>query len=489
MPKKSVRLGCRIVRSCIVVAVILETCLVADVARSDRYTRRTSRKAVVQSESIPFSNEIQIPDKKNSVSTSETSLSALATAPESTPETPTVQSLDSTTHETPPVTQCYWFTDWNAARNASQALDRPLLIHFSTEYCGPCKRMEETVLTQETIQMFASSYFVLLKIEGHKDPATCQRFGVSAFPSDFIVSAKGEVLARNVGFQDHAKYRLFLSNAAIKVNLPPMTRPVNADWQKTKSATAHQSVSPYITEQETTKDDALSEILAPPALDIETKPKVKTDLETKTSMEAENRLTIEPATEEIDIFSLSPISSPSIDIQRNELEVHSIHAPLEPRVDMTPKITQTVPIESPAENAENTPSALIYRTGFASELPLLLDGYCPVTMVEKATWEKGKPQFTAHYANSRYCCASQAAYDKFTSKPEIYALVSDGMDIVLLTEENKRVLGTRRYGVRYGELNFVFATQENREKFRKKPEHYESEAQKVIALQGQKTIR
>ncbi|MDO4629177.1 MAG: thioredoxin family protein, partial [Planctomycetia bacterium] len=234
MRKEIGRLGCRWMRGCAVIAVILETCLVTQGALAERYAQRETQlqsaqitRSALVAQTTRVTQISQTPQSIQPVQSITTSKGKEGTqkyvlpgvdsdSPEmagrNTLPVDLAMALDSATATggrplvIPGVEpKCHWFTEWNDALHASKGLNRPLLVHFSMEYCGPCKRMEETVFSEETIQMLAGSYFVLLKIDGNKNPTIRDRFGVKAFPSDFVVLPDGKILARHTGYQDRTK--------------------------------------------------------------------------------------------------------------------------------------------------------------------------------------------------------------------------------------------------------------------------------------------
>ncbi|MDO4585039.1 MAG: YHS domain-containing protein [Planctomycetia bacterium] len=129
---------------------------------------------------------------------------------------------------------------------------------------------------------------------------------------------------------------------------------------------------------------------------------------------------------------------------------------------------------------------------FAEKKSLMLEGFCPVTLVEEERWKKGDEQWGVWHEDGLYFFASEEAMEKFYRMPENYAVIAHGMDIVPLVDTQQVVPGSRKYGVRYDGKNFLFASEENRAKFREQPEEYLSQAQKVwiqTARQSQTTSR
>lgn len=419
--------------------------------------------------------------------------------------------------------KCFWFTDWNAAREAAVKLQRPLLIHFSMAYCGPCKRMEETVFSQETIQMLAGSYFVMVKADGNQLPSIRDHFGVKSYPTDLIVAPDGKVLARHIGYQDRAAYSSFLTAAAAKADLPPMTAPIDSHWKDVQLASSEKVPEPAetvavsrapATSVPTENPENLNAILEVPALETPVKETVAASAQE--TAEAAQELTVADSEKEtapadsasdasLDLLELEEKAPQAVASQEpendpEEVDLFALEAPedVQKAADTLEKAAGELvlseravspEIADAAKSAKN-PSAPIRPTSYAAEEALvLLDGYCPVTMVEQNAWTRGSSEFTSKFGNGIYYFVSEAEKEKFLRNPQFYALVSDGFDIVLLTDQKQKTQGTRRFGIRYADLNFVFATEESREQFRKNPDFYARQAQEIIAARQAGTLR
>ena len=70
-----------------------------------------------------------------------------------------------------------------------------------TTWCGPCKMMESQVFSQEAAGQFCNTYFVNIKVDMEKGEGIdiAKRYGVSAFPTMFVLDANGAVRCRMVG--------------------------------------------------------------------------------------------------------------------------------------------------------------------------------------------------------------------------------------------------------------------------------------------------
>lgn len=135
-------------------------------------------------------------------------------------------------------------------------------------------------------------------------------------------------------------------------------------------------------------------------------------------------------------------------------------------------------------------SLMIFMLGFAlatawfvhSRPRLLgLEGFCPVTLEEKQSWQAGKPEFSAIFEGRKYLFAGQRERDVFETDPQRYAPVYAGIDIVRWFDENREVNGLRRHGVVYKRMIFLFDSESTLEQFWKRPDRYAQLVQKNSA--------
>lgn len=106
-----------------------------------------------------------------------------------------------------------WLTDFDDAQREAQRLDRPMLVHFYTDWCFPCRQMDKDVLSRSTVMQVLESRLILVKLNAERHPDIAQRFGVTLFPTDVIVSPTGQRILSSTGYQDPEKYVRFARDA------------------------------------------------------------------------------------------------------------------------------------------------------------------------------------------------------------------------------------------------------------------------------------
>ena len=104
-----------------------------------------------------------------------------------------------------------WSTNYTAVLSSPATAQKPALIFFTASWCGPCKMMARSTLSEplvrETLSNFAT---VAVDIDGQRDLAS-QR-GIDAVPTFVMLSASGDEVKRITGFQTAADFVPWLTN-------------------------------------------------------------------------------------------------------------------------------------------------------------------------------------------------------------------------------------------------------------------------------------
>lgn len=109
-----------------------------------------------------------------------------------------------------------WYTDFDAARAAAQQQNKPLLVHFWAEWCGPCQQMEKTVLHTPEVLNELKSDIIAVRINADQRKDLLARFGIESLPSDIVLEPSGERMMESTNFRPAREYIAMIQRAKVR---------------------------------------------------------------------------------------------------------------------------------------------------------------------------------------------------------------------------------------------------------------------------------
>lgn len=105
-----------------------------------------------------------------------------------------------------------WLTDFDKALATAKEENKIILVEFhGSDWCPPCIKLNNEVLTKDSFKELADSSLVLVNADfprksklpadqqAHND-ALAQKYGVQYFPTVLLINSDGRVLDKMVGF-------------------------------------------------------------------------------------------------------------------------------------------------------------------------------------------------------------------------------------------------------------------------------------------------
>ncbi len=111
-----------------------------------------------------------------------------------------------------------WHTDVKRAMTEAHRINKPLIIHFYADWCGPCKKMDRDVLHSSGLLRQFGTRFVGVKLNSDHNQQLANRLGIRSLPSDVFVHPDGWVMQKSSGSKTLRGYFSQLAPIETKFN-------------------------------------------------------------------------------------------------------------------------------------------------------------------------------------------------------------------------------------------------------------------------------
>lgn len=376
-----------------------------------------------------------------------------------------------------------WQPTLQSAQRLAAQTDRLVLAHFWADWCQACKRMDRKVLNQSAVAAAVSANYVPVKINADYYPATCKQFGVSALPTDVILTPDGQVVKRLRGATAASDYVGRLAEVAAQAKHsggPPYAR----GGGPSQTPVGGSRPTPYVASRQ------------PPAAQ-------GTPGEPYAAYRGAAAAggTATPAGVATPPYGSDPLLARAAPPSAATLPPQGGLLPREPAGATVPPTGATPPAPSGDALAVGSPAGVAAsgrpgappssnsapgptKAGASENEPLCLDGYCPVELCENNAWVMGDPNYGIRHRGRTYLFAGPEQAQRFWADPDRYAPVLSGYDVVVFVEEGRMVPGTRRCGLFVNQQIYLFSNEATRERFERNPRHYTNLLREAMRAQA-----
>lgn len=92
-----------------------------------------------------------------------------------------------------PAEKVNWGDQYAPAVERARAENKPLLLYFTAEWCGPCQQMRRNVWTDQAVADAAAAY-IPVRIDVDKQPQLAEQFQVPSYPFFFVIDPAGRIV-------------------------------------------------------------------------------------------------------------------------------------------------------------------------------------------------------------------------------------------------------------------------------------------------------
>lgn len=287
-----------------------------------------------------------------------------------------------------------WQTNLQQAHAEAQKSGKPLLLHFVSENCVWCDRLEAGAFQAEQVGRAIEQGFVPVKVHYEQAKELAKMFRVTSFPTDVIVTPSGQTLSHGVSPQDPAKYVSMLAKSYQSMPQSPVSQPADTNPADTRVAANAGTQNPV------------------------------------------------------------PATQPSASGSRSESQFQLPQGPTAGKTSAqlagakTDAMTLDMPMPHRAADPGTEPVAESSpQEATADSVKLAMEGFCAVTVIDEQRWAEGNPKFGVIHLGKLYLFESQDKMATFLEDPQPYTPVLNEIDVIRFFEERRIVPGKREWGV------------------------------------------
>ena len=99
-----------------------------------------------------------------------------------------------------------WETDLDLAKNRAAKEGKLLLLHFTADWCRPCKQLKTFVFTSPKVISSINERFVPVQVNTDDNPELVKQYDVDSIPLDIVITPEGRMLQKRQSPKDATNF-------------------------------------------------------------------------------------------------------------------------------------------------------------------------------------------------------------------------------------------------------------------------------------------
>lgn len=88
--------------------------------------------------------------------------------------------------------------------------DKKIMVHFRTDWCTYCKKMDATTFQDQGVVDYLNEYFIPIKVDGDREKSVTVKYKVKGFPANWFLSEDIEQVFHIPGYIPPDRFLLIL---------------------------------------------------------------------------------------------------------------------------------------------------------------------------------------------------------------------------------------------------------------------------------------
>lgn len=109
---------------------------------------------------------------------------------------------------------------WSEAIKKSSLENKPIFLDIAVDWCGYCKKLKRNTFSDSTVGAYFNANFINVELDGENGEGLilAQKYGVSGYPSLFIINKTESIILRSSGYLNAKEIIQFGKTALMKIN-------------------------------------------------------------------------------------------------------------------------------------------------------------------------------------------------------------------------------------------------------------------------------